>query len=108
KLLDGQGWLRWASLSYQLPLLAEAGPEAFLNAVERHLKQGETALTKLFEETGNALFTSKPHTGVLWALEVLAWHRAYISRVSLILSHLNEMLPNGKSGNNPARTLQED
>jgi len=107
KLLDGQGWLRWASLSYQLPLLAEAGPEAFLNAVERHLKQGETALTKLFEEAGNALFTSNPHTGFLWALEVLAWHRAYISRVSLILAHLNEMLPIGKSGNNPARSLQE-
>ena len=38
KLLDGQGWLRWASLSSQLALLAEAAPEAFLDAAERDLK----------------------------------------------------------------------
>ena len=79
-LLDRQEWLRWASLSHQLPLLAEAGPEAFLAAVERDLKRSGPALVKVFEQEGDLRLTSKPPTGLLWALEVLAWDRALCRR----------------------------
>jgi len=107
KLLDGQGWLRWASLSQQLNLLAEAGPQSFLEAIERDLKQAEPALVKLFKEDGDPLFTSHPHTGLLWALEVLAWDRTLLSQVSLILATLDEITPKGKLGNSPSRSLLE-
>src|SRR5262249_23803087 len=36
-LLDGKDWKAWASLSSDLPLLAEAAPDAFLNALEKDL-----------------------------------------------------------------------
>ena len=36
-LLDGADWERWASIDYYLPLLAEASPSEFLDAVESAL-----------------------------------------------------------------------
>jgi transcriptional regulator with XRE-family HTH domain len=107
KLLDGQGWLRWASLSYQLPLLAEAAPRAFLEAVEKDLKQTDPALLKLFKQEGDPLFKSNPHTGLLWALEVLAWDRTSLPQVSLVLASLDEKVPKCSSGNSPSRSLLE-
>lgn len=108
KLLDRQPWLRWASLSDQLPLLAEAAPQTFLNAVERDLGPTTSAVVQLFDEAdSNALMRSRPYTGLLWAVELLAWDRAYLLPASLILAALDEMLPNVISGNNPARSLQE-
>jgi transcriptional regulator with XRE-family HTH domain len=105
-LLDGQDWVRWASLSSQLPLLAEAAPEAFLDAVERDLQREEPALLKLFKQEGELLFSLNPHTGLLWALEVLAWNRSLLPQVSLILAWLDEHDLGGKLGNCPSRSLQ--
>ena len=107
KLLDGKEWLRWASLSYHLPLLAEAGPDAFIEAVERDLKRAQPALARVFGQEGDPLFTSMPHTGVLWALEVLSWNTDLLPRVTLILASLDEKMPKGKSGNTPSRSLLE-
>ena len=72
-LLNNQEWFRWASLSHQLPLLAEAAPDEFLAAVERDLRRPEPALVKLFEQESNALLARNPHVWLLSALEVLAW-----------------------------------
>src|SRR5262249_41362989 len=103
KLFAGQGWSRWASLSPQLPLLAEAAPQAFLDAVAQELKE----LVKLFTQEGDAFFVSHPHTGLLWALEVVAWDRTFLSPVSRLLAALDEAVGTGKTGNNPARSFHE-
>ena len=106
-LLVDQNWLRWASLAYQLPLLAEASPEAFLEAIERDLKRTQPALVKVFGEGGDPLDASMAHTGVLWALEVLSWNRELLPRVSVVLASLDEKMPKGRSGNTPMRSLSE-
>ena len=68
KLLEGQDWLRWASLSPQLPILAEAAPVQFLEQV----RSAEAALLRLFQAEGDPLFSSNPHTGLLWRSK--CWH----------------------------------
>jgi transcriptional regulator with XRE-family HTH domain len=107
RLLDGKDWKRWASLSQQLPLLAEAAPDAFLGAVERDLPRKESAVLKLFEQEGEALFSSSPHTYLLWALEGLAWDREWLPQVSFILAQLDELAPPGQLANRPMKSLQE-
>ena len=107
KLLDGQGWLRWSSLSDVLPLLAEAAPDAFLGAVEKSLNQPESSLSKLFVKAGHPLFSPMPQVGLLWALEVISWDRERLPRVSLLLAALDERIPNNKSGSTPFRSLSE-
>jgi len=107
QLLDGQGWLRWISLSDHLALLAEAGPEAFLEAVDRDLKRAKPAVMELFEQEGILGWPSTQHAGLLWALEGLAWDRALLPRVSMILAALDELTPRVKSGNSASRSLLE-
>lgn len=107
-LLDGN-WLRWASLSGVLPILAEAAPDAFLEALEKSLA-GADGVLRLFEEESSGVFGgSSPHTGLLWALETLAWSDVHASRVCRALAQLAAGDPPGehKLANRPARSLAE-
>lgn len=99
-------WRRWASLSDLLPLLAEASPEAILDAVENDLRQSEPHLFKLFAQETDSFFSSSPHPGLLWALETLAWNPAYLSRVCLILARLARNDPGGKVLPRPQDSLR--
>lgn len=67
KLLDRQDWLRWTSLSSQLPLLAEAAPDAFLEAAERDLKLEKPALAQLFGQEGLLGWPAGTRAGLLCA-----------------------------------------
>lgn len=100
------GWQIWASLAYFLPTLAEASPEAFLEAVDEGLSGDNPILVELFlqEESFGA---AAPHTGLLWALEVLVWEPQYLSQVTLILGKLSRLDPGGKIVNRPFRSLCE-
>ena len=64
-------------------------------------------MVELFEQTGIGGFPSLQHAKLLWALEALAWNRAFLPRVSLILAGLDEEIPAAKSGNGVARSLRE-
>lgn len=99
-------WRLWASLSHQLPLLAEAAPEEFLAAAEQGLT-GDRPLLNLFQEQGDPLFSSSPHTGLLWALERLAWSPEHLARTALVLATLARLDPGGRLANRPAASLRD-
>ena len=102
---------RWSTLSGVLPALAEAAPEVFLRAVDTGLS-GEEPLTGVFqdrEEFGyDAFFSgSSAHTGLLWALETLAWNPAYVVAATLALAKLAALDPGGRLANRPINSLRE-
>jgi len=99
-------WRAWASLSAVLPLVAEAAPDAFLEAVEKGLS-GDQPIMKLFTDTTDNLFSSSPHTGLLWALETLAWDPARLGRVTLELAKLSRLDAGGRLSNRPQKSLTE-
>jgi transcriptional regulator with XRE-family HTH domain len=107
KLVENANWIRWGSLSSLLPSIAEASPLILLNAIDQDLSTENPEIYKLFEPDGDAIFGKRPHTGLLWALEILAWEPTYLSRVSLILAQLSEKTDAGTSGNTPLRSLIE-
>jgi excisionase family DNA binding protein len=101
--------LTWASLSRQLPLLAEASPDAFLDAVEEASRGDAALITGMFtdDENASALSTSSPHTGLLWALELLCWSKDHLSRAAAALARLVELDdPPGRLANRPASSLR--
>jgi hypothetical protein len=106
-LPKGAGWQRWATLAEHLPLIAEASPDAFFDAVEADLQTATPQLIALFAEEGNGVFGPSPHPGLLWALEGLAWEPSYLSRAALILSRLAQSDPGGALANRPGKSLQE-
>ena len=106
-LLKTDDPLVWKSFESKLPLIAEASPNSFLNALEKHLPAENSPIKALFDEDPGLITGYNYHTGLLWALESLAWFPQYLSRVSLILSNLSEIDPGGNLLNRPINSLSE-
>ena len=102
-LEEGCGWTRWASLGSFLPLLAEAAPTEFLKAVEHDLRAPTPHLVELFRQElpPATLGGGAYHSGLLWALETLAWSKEHMPRAASLIARLAELDPGGKWANRP-------
>jgi hypothetical protein len=100
-------WKIWASFKDYFPLLAEASPTSFLNALEKDLSKENPDQFELFLDKDSSFNSSSPHTGLLWALETLAWQPEYLARVSKILIELAANDPGGQLVNRPLNSLTE-
>jgi len=104
-IFNTSDWVLWGSLNNLLPLLAEASPNEFLSAVETALKQNPCPFNKLFAEEGEGIFGENYLTGLLWALETLAWDEQYLMRVTVVLGELASNDPGGRWSNRPSNSL---
>ncbi len=77
-----EDWRVWASIEHYLRLIGEAAPREFLDAVEKGLSGERPVLFNLFSEGEHATSGGSPHTGLLWALELLARRPAANSHVT--------------------------
>ena len=78
-ILDGvSDWRLWSSLDRLLPLLAEAAPDEFLDAVEGAFADPQVA-TEFLSDSGG-VFGSCRHAGLLWALECLVGRPESLTR----------------------------
>lgn len=101
-ILSDADWNLWASLDDVLHLLAEAAPNEFLNNVEKALRKNPGPFDELFaQESHSANYMS----GLLWALETLAWDPNHFSRVIDVLGKLANRDTGGYWANRPADSL---
>jgi phage gpG-like protein len=106
KILDQADWKLWGSLSNLLPTLAEAAPIAFLECVENTLHATPCQFDELFNQEGDGAFGRTYVSGLLWALEALAWSDIHLVRVNVILAELATHDPGGKWTNRPINSLK--
>lgn len=104
-LSDRDSVLLWASLNKLLPLLAEAAPGEFLKAVESALRTDPCPFDELFAQESSGVVGRTYMSGLLWALETLAWDADYLIRVVIILGELAVRDPGGQYANRPANSL---
>jgi hypothetical protein len=105
EILSAAGWVLWGSLNDLLPTLAEAAPNEFLNAVEEALRLTPCPFDELFAQEGNGITGGNYITGLLWALEGLAWYEQYLVRVCVVLGELASHDPGGNWANRPSNSL---
>lgn len=105
EVLSDASWIHWGGINRLLPYLAEASPDEFLKAVEKSLEADPCPFIKLFSEENNGIMGRNYMTGLLWALEALAWDEKYLARVSIILAELSDLDPGGNWANRPANSL---
>ncbi len=105
KLLTNMSGMKWYSLRNELPLLAEASPEGFLEIVENELNTDKPPLISLFA-IDEGFLGGCAYAGLLWALESLSWNLDYLARVALILAKLDKLDPGGKWANRPFISLR--
>jgi hypothetical protein len=105
-LTAADSWQAWSSLKEITPLLAEAAPHAFLDVLETELRENPTSFVELMRDDGTTFGECK-HSGLLWALESLAWDPDYLSRAIRILGSLAALDPGGSWSNRPANSLRD-
>ena len=93
-------------LSHQddLPDYAEAAPATFLTLIEADLQKPEPAVFGLLKPVDSGPFAKCLRTGLLWALECLAWN--HLDRVSLILARLSTIAIDDNWTNKPIGSLE--
>lgn len=105
EILIDSDWVLWGSLNNLLPVLAEAAPDEFLDAVENALRLSPCPFKELFSQEGNGITGRSYLTGLLWALESLAWDEKYLVCVCIILGQLCNHDPGGSWANRPNNSL---
>lgn len=88
-----------------LPVYAEAAPLEFLDIIERDLRSEKPAVMELLRPVDTGLFGSCPRSGLLWALEGLAWSPSTFSRAVKILGQLSEVEISDNWANKPIASL---
>ena len=105
EILSDADWILWGSLERLLPNLAEAAPGEFLDAAEKALRLTPCPFDELFAQEGDGITGGNFLTGLLWALEGLAWDEQYLVRVCVVLGELASHDPGGQWGNRPSNSL---
>ncbi|HWD77850.1 MAG TPA: toll/interleukin-1 receptor domain-containing protein [Kribbella sp.] len=104
KANDDATGLLWRSLCDVLPLLAEAAPGEFLDAVDLGLADPAQVMRRFFDDEEAAPRSFPPHTGLLWALESISWSD-HLPMVVTVLAELARIDPGGRTSNRPAESL---
>lgn len=106
QLLHNADWILWGSLNNLLPLLAETAPNSFYNAVDKAIHSTPCPFDELFSQERSGVFGTHYLTGLLWALENLAWEEEHLVNVCVTLAELDyHDTANSNSTNRPFNSL---
>ncbi len=106
RLLSPSAASTWLSQKNDLPQYAEAAPDTFLNIVESDLNSENPQIASLFSSVDTRVFNECPRTGMLWALELLAWKPERLSRVASVLAKLCAWEIDDNWANKPTNSLE--
>lgn len=107
ELFEGSDWILWGSLNSLLPTISEANPGEFMSAVESAIVATPSPFYKLFEQEDTGVFGRNYITGLLWALEGIAWEEDYLSRAGVVLAEIASHDPGGNWANRPGNSLTD-
>jgi hypothetical protein len=97
----------WASQRGDLPRYAEAAPDQFLDILESDLDSDDPKILALLTPASSQLFGGGcPRSGLLWALELLAWKPERLVRVASLLARLSKPKIDDNWINKPENSLK--
>lgn len=88
------------------PMYAEVAPNELLYTIERDLRSETSSIITLLEPISDTWFQGSSRTGLLWALEKLAWHPDTFARSVYILAKLSEIEIKDNLSNKPINSLK--
>ena len=106
RLLTPSAGSTWLSQQNDLPQYAEAAPDTFLNIIEADLNSEDPKIAVLFAPADAGFLGDCPRSGMLWALELLAWKPERLVRVTSILARLCAWKIDDNWANKPMGTLK--
>lgn len=106
-VLDNGSWQQWAGSDDVLPMLAEASPNTFLDTVSSALKSKPSPFVEVFQQERPGVLGRSYMSGMLWALELLAWSDKWLTRSCMLLAELAAIDPGGNWVNRPINSLRD-
>ena len=106
-LLEASGEVWHSITNKELLLIAEASPLSFLQAVSCSLSHRPPEIMDMFKEEPGFVVPESSHTGLLWALEGLAWMPSYFKTTCFLLHKLATLDPGGSVSNRSLNSLTE-
>ena len=106
KLLTPLSLQKLQSHERDLPRYAEAAPDTLLSILEEDLDHDDPILFGLLKPVKPGMFGNCLRTGLLWALEGLAWQPRILGRVSLLLARLSQTTIDDNWANKPIASLE--
>ena len=106
RLLSPSAASTWLSQKSDLPQYAEAAPDAFLSIIEADLDSEDPQIAALFAPADTGFLGDCPRSGMLWALELLAWKPEQLVRVTSILAKMCAWKIDDNWVNKPMGTLK--
>ena len=106
RLLTPSASSTWHSQKNDLPQYAEAAPDTFLSIIEADLNSEDPQIAALFAPADTGIFGDCPRSGMLWALESLAWKPEQLVRVASILAKLCAWKIDDNWANKPMASLE--
>jgi addiction module HigA family antidote len=107
KLLKPLTLEKLLSHDQDLPHYAEAAPDEFLKVIEEDLQSDVPIVFGLLKPVDGGSFWASPlRTGLLWALECLAWKPQNLPRVSCVLAQLSRPKIDDNWMNKPDASLR--
>jgi hypothetical protein len=108
ELFNGANAELWWSLRDNLPGLAEAAPQQFIDGVEASLTAVDTPVAALLNGDGDGLFSREYISDLTSALERLAWSADYFAGAVICLAGLAVSdVSENRNGNRPAASLRK-
>jgi addiction module HigA family antidote len=89
-----------------LPTYAEAAPRTFLKIIEQDIKTKQPVSFALMRPANSGAFGRCVRTGLLWALENLAWSPATLPHAVLVLAELAKIKIEDNLSNKPIESLK--
>ncbi|EJG2210960.1 MULTISPECIES: hypothetical protein [Proteus] len=106
EVFSTSSWQLWASTQDIQIMLAESAPDDFIDEVERAISHKDKPFDSLFAQEGVGGISGRNYlTGLLWAIEGLAWAPEYLSRSLVILGELDSHDPGGNWANRPLNSI---
>ena len=106
RLLTPSAASTWLSQKNDLPQYAEAAPDTFLSIIEADPNSEDPKIAVLFAPADTGFLGDCPRSGMLWALELLAWKPERLVRVTSILAKLCAWKINDNWANKPMGPLK--
>ncbi len=105
EIFTTSNWIFEDSLNNLLPIFSEAAPDKFLHVVEETLQLSPCPFDGLFSQEDTEALEKNCLTGLLWALEGLAWEEQYLVRVCVLFGDLANRDNGGQWLKHPSDSL---
>ena len=106
-IFNNPSWQLLATLNECIPTLAESAPSEFVTIINSLCNSNSLIMSQLIEQEGDGITGGCYISGLLWALERLAWNPSYYTDAILLLGKLAEITPAGRWNNRPENSITE-